>query len=189
MLRKTRYENIVYSQYTSGGQLMTIDGKEYIGYYHIYPDGKYGSNPDPDPETVELVIYDPLRISNQEYFHLTNIDRSGFIEPNSISLSPTIVDIERGFMKRHFLQRWAQPENTIIEVDRDQFRNYGTLKSQISADIWNRTQLDWSLVSDENSMAFNNANTLRISEKKFPGIVIFLSNLLEYREYIPNIGI
>lgn len=189
MLRKTRYENIVYSQYTSGRELMTLDGNEYIGYYHIYSDGRFGSNPDPDAMTVELIPYDELRISNNQYFNLTAIDRSGLINPNSWSPTPTIEDIERGFMKRYFMQRWSSPENTIIEIDREQFQNYGTKKMQISETIWNRIQFDWSLLTDEDSMRLININTLRISEKKFPGIVNFLSNLLEYREYIPNIGI
>lgn len=136
-------------KYTSGNELIIDDIKQtdYIGLYHILPNGDYWSNSSPQPDSVKLL---PKRLAVsqdvRQYNILKNRTASNYVSPIPYYPIVETSDYELGYIMRYFVQKRNNPYVTIQEIDPTQFNTLNNKnRPGISILLWNYVEVKWTI--------------------------------------------
>lgn len=170
--------------YTEGGQLMSEDGVEYFGQYHIYKNTKEIFS---EPEfikgkSVKLIPFVDLSQqdlnSNFQYNKLKEVEdyQYAISTPDPILVSPTNDDYDRGFVVRYLLKRYGS--GYIFDVSEAGFG--------FDNPYFQKLEIKWKIsgpLNDENGVAGiidTNLRTINLYKNDFEGLESYLSNLTEF---------
>ena len=182
-------EQIKTGLYTTGKEYMFVDLREYIGPYHVYPNGAVYTEANYSDRSVPLIPY----VSSQEnkkvlgedrnvennsiYFKLTGKKFNKYVEPQYYYPTVTEDDKEQGFIERYFVQR-INNLNEITEISRQQFQSVNTNNTVgIDGGIYNKLRLQWIIAGD---VVKENQIKLQRAELTMPGISNYLTDLDEF---------
>lgn len=169
--------------YTEGNEYVFEDGSEYVGLYHITPNGQRFSGPRPERTTKQLFIKRLTQTGdNLVYNKLSESQFPKYVSPVLITPLPTNEDYNRNYIQRCFVQKRNNPLNTIIEVDSQQYNSVNTTnKPGINGVIWNRCLVKWIISKIPQADAkYINESTLIRTSVKFPHLGQYVKNSLEY---------
>jgi len=174
---------IVAGQYTAGNEYVLDDGTDYIGMYHMLPNGQIFTHSKPIPTSQEL--YEKrVDVSEDVIFfnNLTNRKASRYTSP--ISYQPIVSngDYERGQIERCFVQKRNNPRTTIVEIDGRQYNQINRNNTPgINGVIWNNIIIPWriSKVPPQDAADLNRIELIK-AEDNFMGIGAYLTNILEF---------
>jgi hypothetical protein len=170
--------------YTDGNEyIIRGTNTEYIGFYHIYPNGGIFSGDTYRTDSVEL-----LRLSapffknpdNLKYYNIKKLKFDKHIDPVFVLPQPTANDYKNGFLKRFIAQKINEPDQ-ILEISKDQAsKANNSNKPGIDLRVWNVVALEWSISGPMDAVRKANDRVLSYTERRMPGIVLYLSNSLEF---------
>lgn len=195
-----RQDEIQKGLYTLGSELMTIDGLEYVGAYHIYT---------ATSEIFSESAYDinkstglfPFVDVTSDAFTYTNVairKPSGVTSakaPTIFRPTPSLEDFERGYIIRYFLQK-RNEINNIIEVDLKQSKKVkldGT--RAINGNLYKLFTIEWKISGPEFDVLDDKGNiitagvvdtnrrTIFINDSNNPGTANMLGDLREFSIY------
>lgn len=139
--------------YTKGGEL-SIDGKEYIGQYHIY-----GNIPFTGGEhTLESKRLQPYYEDQNLYSYdiKTNpIFRANQVAPKAYTATPTDTDYQTGYMFRYYAQKRVQQDAIVYELSESDYNNAGRFNG-LDLGIYNTTLVTWKLTGPLRSQIVRN---------------------------------
>ncbi len=169
--------------YTNGNEFVLDNGMDYVGLYHINPNGQRFTGARPEKTTQLLTV----KRFNQTpetllYNKVTANVNPTYVSPVLIAPIPEMSDYQRGTIQRFFLQKRNSPKNSIIEVDSNQYNSVNTTnKPGINGVIWNRCLINWiiSKIPKEDTLYLNTRSINQVLIK-FPHINEYLTNKLEY---------
>lgn len=169
-------------QYTPGQELILGDGSDYVGGYHIQPNGKYFSEFSPNKNSVELFEkrFDWTE-DVKKYNKIKNIITSKYIQPIPYLVIPTLEEYQEGYVYRYFVQKRNNPRITIMEIDVDQYNKINS-KNQpgLNSVIWNSVAIKWKL-NGASIYEYNEREILNSEiQYNFTGLRPYLKNLLEF---------
>lgn len=169
-------------QYTAGGEFvlwedLTVD---YVGLYHILPNGQRWTGPSPNDGSKLIVV---KRFDASEDVKIYNTNRrvvsNNYVAPINM---PPVIETQNyleGQVLRYFVQQRNNPLNTIHEINRDQFLSINRKnRPGINAAIWRHLVLEWKLSGD--LAGHFNKISINTAQRDFPGIQLFLQNPLEF---------
>lgn len=181
--------NIIHTRYTKGSEY-SLDGKDYVGEYHIINDKAY-TGPSDAIGTKLLTRYYP-NSSVYTYDSLFNFRKveSSFQQPKDAVITPTEGDYSSGVFLRYFLQSIIDPQKMPIEITRDGYESLGKTKGFDNATNMAFTVL-WTLTGPLRSYLDNNGYVIQgIFEKNetevlksataYPNIQYKLKNYVEF---------
>lgn len=172
---------VLTGQYTAGGELVTKGGEDYVGGYHILPNGQYFSGFSPNTDSVQLYEKRFDQTSDVKLFNrINNLEISKYQQPISYLLIPTLDDYNDGFVYRYFIQKRNNPLVTIMEINSDQFNTINTRnKAGINGVIYKSIVIKWKLngsyIAEFNQREIENSETLG-----FIGLRGYLTNLYQF---------
>lgn len=171
------------AQYTRGREFIIddINQHEYIGLYHILPNGEYWTESSPNANSIKLLKRE-FKVSNDVklYRQINNLPPTNYIDP--ISYYPILKseDYQAGYIMRCFVQKRNNPYLTIQEITPQQFNSINTTNKQgISGLTWNSTEIKWSIKGVHAEM-LNSQEIYRAEQKGFINLSNFLNNPLEF---------
>ena len=172
--------------YTAGNELQVPDEtgqlQNYIGLYHIYPNGSIYSGAVYDPVySVELTRIASGHLAtdvNDVYFNITGIDKT-YESPRYFIPDITPEDVKRGTVPRFLVQQINELDN-ITEIDRPQFNLHGSIPRGIDPDRFRKTSLTWTIAGPREDVQKANIRALVAAEYDMPGIRVYLSDPLEF---------
>jgi hypothetical protein len=174
---------IITGLYTNGGEFILADGRDYVGPFHILPTGQRFSDFRPKPGSVELF---ERRIEATDdsllYNSLTGRGAGKHVNPVTHNPQPTPQQYRTGKMERFFVQKRNSPLNTIVEINAEQYNQINKEnRPGINGVLWNKIMILWriSTIPAEDAAVLNR-RTLQETEDKFPGIGLYLSDILEF---------
>lgn len=184
-VRKPYYalHQIITGKYTPGDEYVLDTGEDYIGAYHVLPNGQVFTGPRPIPTSAELFEKrNDLAPSVKLYNSILNLKVSQYDSPVAYQPMPTPSDYERGVIQRFFVQKRNNPSVTIVEIDSVQYNSINTTNSPgLNGVIWNKLLLQWKIsLIPSTDAALLNRRELVFAELNFPGIGLFLPNVLEF---------
>lgn len=170
-------------KYTNGTEFVTDDVKQfdYIGLYHILPNGEYWSHPSPHAQSKKLILKRMIQSPDvKRYNSIRNKQPASYVSPIPYYPILTATDYELGYVMRYFVQKRNNPYTTITEISPEQ---YNTLNSRnrpgISTVLWNYVEIKWTIrgyhAFNLNSQAVQHAIT-----NKFVNLQNYLSDYLEF---------
>lgn len=176
------HHQLLTGQYTSGQELILGDGTDYVGGYHIQPNGKYFSEFSPNKNSVELFEKrfdwtEDVRIYNK----INNVVTSKYIQPTVHLARPTLEDYQEGYVYRYFVQKRNNPRVTIMEIDVDQYNKINS-KNQpgLNSTIWNAVAIKWK-ITGASIIEFNEREILTSEiQFSFIGLRSYIKDLLEF---------
>ena len=184
MIQKPYYADhqILTGQYTSGNEYHDIHGNDYIGGYHVLPNGQIFTEFRNTDNSIELFkklfnITDSVKRYNQ----INAISSLKYVFPISKLIKPNLDDYTAGFYYRYFVQKRNNPLITIMEIDFDQFSSINT-RNQIGINglIWNSVSVNWK-ISGANIDYFNKKEVARAQmDAKFINLDLFIKDFKEY---------
>ena len=184
-LRRPYYglHQIVTGQYTSGNEYVLDDGSDYIGSYHILPNGQRFTYSVPKLTSVELFEKrNDITEMVKTYNNIIDQNISRYVSPKPYQPIPDGVDYEIGQIFRYFVQKRNNAKMTITEIDNEQFSSINLINAPgINANIWNSLIIPWKISKiPANDVSIINRRTLVAAEHNFPYIGIYLPNVLEF---------
>lgn len=173
--------------YTTGGEYIIAnikDRQEYIGYFHIYPNGAIYSGDKYTSDSIELKKVPPEYFSsplNGTYFKLSNKAFFNHVDPQYYTPSPTANDRKLGVIPRYFACK--RNEDVIIEIDLQQARRANKAnKKGINKWVWNVVSIEWTISGNEDQVRKANKRVTSFMSRKVPFLSIYLTNLLEFHQ-------
>lgn len=174
---------ILTGQFTDGNEFVLSTGEEYVGGYHVLPNGQRFSEFRPTDKSVELFekkmnpTQDILR-----YNQITGNKINRYVPPIDYQPAPTTEDYKKGKFDRFFVQKRNSPLNTIVEIDATQYNQVNTLNNPgINGVLYNRLLINWKISKiPKEDAQYLNQYILQVSTPDFPGIGTFLPNTLEF---------
>ena len=170
--------------FTDGGEFRVIDDQtEYIGFYHVYPNGSIYSGAQYDAVSSQELQRVPgiaFTDTTQPYYDITGRDYSRYSAPTYHLPVITAEDRRRGTIIRFIVQQRNDHDN-ITEIDVNQF-NYINQRSQpgIDADRYQSLELTWTIAGPRQEVQKANTRALTQANATIPGIRIYLSDPLEF---------
>lgn len=172
--------------YTSGGEWMTIDGREYIGLYHKYITNEVYTQPTWNIESSKkLIKYSKSNPNVSVYKKLKPTDVK-YKTPKSSIIQVTPIDRKNGYIQRYFLKKIN--ENSIIEVNKQEYDAVETNASGMN--MYDNITLEWRISGNLDDSRKNgiytrgvittNRLTVERAEEKMPGISNILQNYTEF---------
>ena len=173
--------SIITGKYTQGKEYKVWDDViDYIGLYHILPNGQIWTGDIPQTDSKRLVEY--KQDQSQSVMTYNKIKKQIQIDreiPVSYYPSPSTQDYILGYIFRCFVQKRNNPLETIIEITPDQYNSISINNtSGVNPVIWNSVEIKWSLTKTL-AVDLNRRNIIE-AEKKFKGIGKYLNNPLEF---------
>jgi hypothetical protein len=170
--------------YTSGGEYIVKNTTEdYIGFYHIYPNGAIYSNNELLRSSVELVRSRSLTSATSKlYYSIKKLTFDKHVLP--VFHMPVITDENRnrGTVSRYFAQKINEPQ-LIIEIDFKQAKAANrSNKVGINRNIWNVINIEWTISGDIDQVRKANNKVLTYASRTIPGIDMYLTDLLEFHK-------
>jgi len=169
--------------YTQGKEYATADDRlEYIGPYHVYPNGAVFTGFKPSKFDRELIKY--TTVFNDEntsrYAQITNRQYNNHTAPKYFYPKPTIKDYQAGFIERYFVQK-KNDRSLIYEVSLNDFRNVNKQNKQgINGQLYSELRLKWLLVGSADDIFATNKRIVTANEQRMPGITRYLSDFTEF---------
>lgn len=174
---------IITGKYSEGNEFILESGEIYVGSYHVLPTGQRFTGFRPEPKSAELF---EIRLNpTQDILKYNQISENGInksVSPISMSPQITLEQYKKGRIQRFFVQKRNSPENTIVEIDSQQFNQINTQNNPgINGIIWNKLMIWWriSKIPMEDVYYLNQLETQK-NEPNFPGLGKYLSNPLEF---------
>ncbi len=170
-------------KYAVPNQYIFLNGKEYVGPYHILPNGKFFTGFIPDMKSVEIIERPNQNFTADVINYNTLKNAQVPTHKSPIPVFPIIGedDIEAGYIERFFIQKRNDPTNSIIEIDLDQYLNVGLENNNISKINYNATYLKWHISNLDTPILIElNKQSINTAEKNFKGLKKYLLNYLEY---------
>ena len=170
--------------FTNGNEFQIIgEQSDYIGFYHVYPNGSVYTGAQYDPVTSQELIRLPglaLTAMTRRYYDITGRDYSRYLAPVYHLPVITAEDRRRGTIIRFIVQQRNDHDN-ITEIDVNQF-NYINQRSQpgIDADRYQSLELTWTIAGPREEVQKANTRALTQANATIPGIRIYLSDPLEF---------
>ena len=170
-------------KYTNGAELVTddVNQMDYIGLYHILPNGEYWSHSSPNANSQKL-ISKRMDVSPdvKRFNSIRGKEPANYTSPIPYYPILTSSDYELGYVMRYFVQKRNNPLVTITEIDPSQ---YNTLNSNnqpgISSLLWNNTEIQWS-IRGSYAIQMNMQEVQRAIDNGFINLQNYLTNPLEF---------
>jgi hypothetical protein len=172
--------------YTTGSQLMTELGTNYIGLYHVYNTGETFSGAMWNPITsIKLIPYTEPNETINVYKSINPINTA--FQHVSI-YKPTISsnDIATGYILRYFLKKIN--ETLFLEISEESWRLWQSNK--IDRNLYAGVEMQWYIVGNTEDVIENgvlkqgvvskNKKQIAAAEFTVPGISKKLTNPLEF---------
>ncbi len=193
-------------KYTKGGEF-TLDGKDYIGEYHI-KEGIAWTGPEPvKPQDNVNTIGDPAIISNriisEEYYNTNKrlrrvypnrsqydyeaikrfeIKELDYLEPKLHVYRPKESAYDVGEDARFFVQKRNSNESYAIEIDNSQWEMIGSYRG-IDPMIYSSAKIIWKLVGPYDYIARQNELTLFKAQRQIPSILFAVKSYTEFGRF------
>jgi len=170
--------------YTDGNEyIIRGTNTEYVGFYHIYPNGGIFSGDMYRSDSIELLRLSAPFFKNQnnlQYFSIKKLKFDKHADPVFEMPVPTSNDYNNGFIKRFIAQKINEPDQ-ILEITKAQAsKANNSNKPGIDLRIWNVVALEWSISGPRDSVRKSNDRVLAYTERTMPGLSLYLSNSLEF---------
>ena len=170
-------------KYTSGNEFVldTADQEEYIGLYHLLPNGDYWTESIPSDNSKKLTKK-RFDFSNdvKSYNKINGVTQSNYTSPISYIPIITSRDYSTGYILRYFVQKRNNPGRTIQEINSEQ---YNTLNMQnrpgLNMITWNYIELKWTITTEFAKM-LNLQELQRAEQNGFVNLSKYLMNPLEF---------
>lgn len=160
-------------QSTQGNELMYADNlQEYVGEYHVYPNGAVYSDAEYNPQTSkELIRYiEPLQNPIcQTYLKISRKLFANYSPPTQVFKIVTSDDYDSGFVDRYVIQKINEPEK-IFEVDLDTFKSLNRFNQPgLNEFVYRRDFIRWRLTGDVDYVLEWNSKAIQELELTIPG--------------------
>jgi len=191
MRPRLRYnkEDITENLFTTGSEWMTTDTVEYKGTYHRYVDGTVLTLGSYDPvlsrKLIPYIPQDPDTEIERKYRTLKPKQKTKYQAPTSSINIPTEDDINKGFFKRYFIEKF---DGQIFEISKDTFDLYK--KKKIDPNLYKAVELRWTIkgalqnetVGTVTTPSVENANrkAVTVAARTCPKLATFITNYLEF---------
>jgi len=181
-------DNVIKS--TLGHEFMFYDTlKEYVGEYHVYPNGAIYSEPTYDPKrSMPLIPYISTldHPNNLTFLKLSARLYNEFLAPEYYFVTLTPAHYQQGFFFRYVIQKKNESKK-IWEVDVNQYKQVNRLnKPGINGFIYNRAQFKWRLTGKREDVVKDNRKTIIELLPKFPGILDYFNDPAEFIQIHPT---
>lgn len=172
--------SIVTAQYTNGNELITSNGKDYVGMYHILPNGEMWTEEKPEKRSVILSKkqheWSPSVVT---YNSINGITANNYISPQNVQPIITMDDYKIGYIYRFFVQRRNNPYTTIHEIDNEQYSSINVQNNiGINGNTWNYIMIKWYITGKSASAI--NRRTVFNHMGDFPGFGSYMTNYIEF---------
>jgi len=191
MRPRLRYnkEDITENLFTSGSEWMTADGIEYKGVYHRYSDGTILTLGTYDPiiskPLIPYIVQNPDTEVERKYRTLKTDQKTKYQAPPASTTIPTEDDINKGFFKRYFIEKF---DGQIFEISKDTHDLYK--KKKLDPNLYKAVELSWTIkgpLQNENvgtvtTPSVENANrkSVTVAARTCPKLATFITNYLEF---------
>lgn len=174
---------IVAGQYTAGNEYVLDNGDDYVGAYHVLPNGQLFTGSNRSTRSRQLF---EKRIDLSEdvkiYNRINKLDVGRYVSPVIYLPRPTKSDYRAGKFQRYFVQKRNSPQYTTLEIDAEQYNTINVKnRPGINGMLWIRGSLTWyiSLLPPDQIVTLNDIQIDNLS-KILIGIRKNLSNNLEF---------
>lgn len=184
-IRKPYYgiHQITPGLFTPGNEYILEDGSDYVGAFHVLPNNQKFTENIPKPSSQELFEKRlDLSESVKKYNILREQSVSKYVSPIPYQPKPVLDDYTFGEIQRFFVQKRNNPMSTIAEIDNVQYNTINISNFPgINGVIWNKLMIPWKISRiPPDDVAVINRRTLIAAEHVFPGIGLYITNVLEY---------
>lgn len=170
-------------KYTSGNEFVldTADQEEYIGLYHLLPNGDYWTEAVPSDNSKKLTKK-RFDFSNdvKAYNKINGVTQSNYISPISYIPIPTVDDYNIGYIFRYFVQKRNNPSKTIQEINSEQYNSLNIINSPgLSITSWNYVTIKWTIAT-QFAKNLNLQEIIKAEQSGFVNLSKYLLNPLEF---------
>lgn len=161
----------------TGEELFDYEGKSYAGFVDMEGEFYYKSIP---TTSDRAQLYTKEQLTRARYTLNARIPNADF-QPEAYV--PDLDDFEyiSGLITRYFIQKRNQPITTIMEIGNKHYSQgsfeYG---GTFSSSLWRGTHLTWKISGGNEEIEAYNKKEIKRVEKDFPGLSLYLTDLLEY---------
>jgi hypothetical protein len=170
-------------KYTPGGELIFDDiiQMDYIGLYHILPNGEYWSGSSPKSNSVKLKLKRMIVAPDvNQYNKIKGRAPASYSSPITYYPIVTQSDYEAGYVMRYFVQKRNNPYTTIQEIDGSQFNTLNNRnRPGLSSLLWNGVEIEWAL-KGIHAAQLNLQRIQRAENDGFLNLSNYLRNPLEF---------
>jgi hypothetical protein len=166
---------------------------EYIGLYHIYPNGAVYTGAVPTSLSQPLTRYfrsetnanletiNTVPENNLVYARLTDTRFYNYVTPTMHYPEPTGQQRANGIIKRYFAKKINA--SAIIEISPKAYQSENNVNSiGIDDELYNTVQLEWTIKGPIEEVRKTNQRVISRKESEMPGLRNFLSDLTEFHE-------
>lgn len=193
------------NQYTSGGEYAYSSGIEYIGYYYVLSNGNVFSGKNPqDINSVKLISY--IEGAQKLLFPTSSVYDRLMLNENIVKIKQykpipfyypvlTQENYNFGSIIRYFCNRVDSNSTTIKEISGEVFNSLNNQDGTYDSVMHTFVSLPW-LISGPLEDVYRNGILIRpgvkdtnlrqtqIADKKLPGLLGYLSNMVEFANII-----
>lgn len=172
---------IITNLFTSGEEYITLEGEDYIGFYHKLYTGKYftGKTPEDKPTTEIFPSVDSdddrLQILTPQKFNsISIVDEAYLLQqfpnlgdrliPTQHYPKPTENDYKVGNFKRYFCVK--ANENSYLELDKKTYDKLSSKNSNWAYELYVTFFLVWYITGEESQVESTNKNLVLIQEQR-----------------------
>ena len=178
-------EEITNNLHTFGGELMYLDGTEYIGPYHLYSTGEiYTGATWSSKQSIELTGFVKRDVLNNVYRSLKTINiKTTSIQSHTVNITKS--DISNGFVDRYFLKKVN--EEIIIEVSDKTYKKW--TQGTIDKKLYSGVKIKWHITGNiedkfngsvlERGVFNSNNRQIKAAQATIPTINNVLNNPLQ----------
>lgn len=166
---------------------------EYVGFYHIYPNGAVYTGAAPTPTAQPLVKYfrsdldvnqqtvNSIPENNLIYAKMTNARFYNYVTPTTYYPVISTKDRQAGTIQRFFMKKINETE--IIEVSGETYaRRNDSNRVGVDLDLYDYVDIQWSIKGPIEDVRTANRRIILQAETTLPGLRNFLTNLTEFHE-------
>ena len=191
MRPRLRYnkEDITENLFTTGSEWMTTDTVEYKGVYHRYVDGTVLTLGSYDPvlsrKLIEYQAQEQDTLNERRYRTLKTDQKTKYQAPPPTTALPLESDINRGFFKRYFIEKF---DGQVFEISKETYDLYK--KKRIDPNLYKVVELSWTIkgtlqnkiVGGVTTLSVENANrkAVAVAARTCPKLATFITNYLEF---------
>jgi hypothetical protein len=189
----TNGKEFMLMQQSENNDLGLVPTVEYVGLYHIYPNGAVYTGGVPNANSQPLTKYIRIETSNNyetvndipennlTYAQITGTRFYSYVTPRSYYPVPTTQERRNGTMRRFFAQKINELD--IIEISSSAYQ-YSNDRNQTGIDqkLYNLIDLSWTIRGLVEEVRKANRRVISKNENSMPGLRNFLSDLTEFHE-------
>jgi hypothetical protein len=165
--------------YTKGREY-TLNGKSYIGEYHLDGDVPM-TGPVPAPESKQLRrMYNNLDHYIYDGVFLFSVPVLNYVDPVPFIYKPLSQAYITGFDARFFVEK-KDDEGYAIEIDSMQYDKIGSLGG-IDGGLYQHTIVEWKLTGRRDDIIKYNEYQIKKASKIVPTVQYAIRNYLEFAQ-------